>query len=401
MIIRPYPVFDMGVNSDTMAFSATTRLPPMSTRTRFYACIAALSAALLCSGPTRAADGGPPQEPPKDSLLLIPLVYYTPETSVAGGLGMVYFMYPNASPGTAPGVRPTTSSILADAIYTANGQYQLEIKPDVYWSGGRFQLSGRFSAAYYPDKFFGTGPASAAAAEEPFTPFVVALDLTLYKKIAPHLQAGVAGEFESDAMRTVAPGGALEPGTITGSRGGTSLGFGLALNWDSRDDVFAPLAGDYAALTLTAFAPAWGSDFAFTRLSLDVRHFTNLWGGHVLAAQALVTLIAGDPPFQKMARLGGLAFMRGYYTGRFRDRDLVGLQAEYRLPLIDRFGAAVFAGCAMVAPNLGGLSLANLVTTWGGGLRYRIDRDERLQLRADLGVAPGNVAFYLTVGEAF
>jgi hypothetical protein len=384
--------------SVTMDHSAKVN-PEMTTCARLFVRIACLTTAVVCIG-LSAADS-PPPESRKDSLLLLPLVYYTPETSVAGGLGLVYFAYPTLAPATRPGVLPKTSSILADAIYTANSQYQLEIKPDLYWSGEALHLVSRFCAAYYPDKFFGIGPGRPDGDEEAFTPFTIALDATLYRAIAPGWQAGVIGEFESDAMRQVDADGSLAPGTISGSRGGISLGFGLALNQDSREDLFAPLSGTYANLALVGFAPAWGSGFAFTRLSLDWRGFARLWGAHVLAVQALATFIAGDPPFQKLARMGGLAFMRGLYTGRFRDRDLVGVQAEYRLPLVGRFGATLFGGCAMVSHTLGGLSLANLVATWGAGLRYRINADERLQLRADLGFAGNNIAFYLTVGEAF
>jgi len=40
--------------------------------------------------------------------------------------------------------------------------------------------------------------------------------------------------------------------------------------------------------------------------------------------------------------------MRGYYTGRFRDRNFIAGQTELRYRFADRFGVAAFAGTGEV-----------------------------------------------------
>jgi hypothetical protein len=68
----------------------------------------------------------------------------------------------------------------------------------------------------------------------------------------------------------------------------------------------------------------------------------------VLALQAVATMTAGDVPFYMLAQLGGPNVMRGDYEGRYRDRELLAVQLEYRFPILWRFGGTAFAGIGMV-----------------------------------------------------
>ena len=93
--------------------------------------------------------------------------------------------------------------------------------------------------------------------------------------------------------------------------------------------------------------------------------------------------------------------MRGYFNGRYRDNDLMCVQAEYRLHLFKRFSAVGFAGEGDVNGKFSRLSLAYLKYSGGAGLCFAINKNEKQHIRFDYGTGKDNRGFYIQFGEAF
>ena len=93
--------------------------------------------------------------------------------------------------------------------------------------------------------------------------------------------------------------------------------------------------------------------------------------------------------------------MRGYFFGRYRDRDYFAFQAEYRQYFWRRFGFVAFAGFGDVARDLTALSLYRLKPTYGFGLRFLFNEDEKINLRADIGFGKDTNGVYFGIEEAF
>ena len=98
--------------------------------------------------------------------------------------------------------------------------------------------------------------------------------------------------------------------------------------------------------------------------------------------------------------------MRGYYLGRFRDKNLVAAQVEYRmlpLPLgfTNRWGAAVFASTGTVSGSLGALSKKNMLWAAGGGVRFLIFQKKDIFTRLDVAFTREGTGIYIFIGEAF
>lgn len=96
--------------------------------------------------------------------------------------------------------------------------------------------------------------------------------------------------------------------------------------------------------------------------------------------------------------------MRGFYDGRFRSKNQVVLQAEYRVPIAWRIGAVGFAGIGNVGDRVHNLNFQELKYSYGGGLRVALNRKERLNLRVDYGWGVGESTshgLYFQLGEAF
>ena len=94
--------------------------------------------------------------------------------------------------------------------------------------------------------------------------------------------------------------------------------------------------------------------------------------------------------------------MRGYFQGRFRDKNMAAVQAEFRLPLSARFGMVLFGSAGNVGESPRDLGENDLLTAVGGGLRYRLSKVEAINFRVDLAWGEdGSSGVYFTIREAF
>ena len=172
-------------------------------------------------------------------------------------------------------------------------------------------------------------------------------------------------------------------------------------NWDSRDNTFATRSGSFYQLTALFYRSAFGSDYSYDDVQIDTRNFFGIFSDHVVAVQATGEFIDGSAPFQSYAKFGGQNLLRGYFDGRYRDKNAVSLQAEYRIPVWWRFGLVGFAGVAQVANHVSGLAMNRFWFAGGIGLRFSWNLEERINLRLDYGAGRNSSGVYITITEAF
>jgi outer membrane protein assembly factor BamA len=215
------------------------------------------------------------------------------------------------------------------------------------------------------------------------------------------LYLGIQYGFSHSKLIEVEQNGLLAKGDILGSSGGVVSSAGLAVNWDTRNNIFSPSSGDFYELSVSLSSKAMGSDFDFNGYGVDLRKYIPLFSSHVLALQGVMNIITGGPPFQSLPELGGDSMMRGYYAGRYRDKNLLAGQVEYRIPVWWRFGLVGFAGYGDVAGKVSHFKRKDFKYSAGWGIRYLLIRDEKINLRLDFGSGKGSSEFYINIGEAF
>jgi hypothetical protein len=323
----------------------------------------------------------------------LPIVFYTPETGIAGGAAVLY-LYRHV-------LSPRSSAITADIIYTQKKQFVAEISGDQYFGEGRYRLTTDLAFQKYPNKFFGIGNNTPESSEETYTPQTFLLKAVLYRNLSSHVNVGPTVRYEYVSMQETAPGGILTARLLPGSRSGTSRGLGVVANWDSRDNTFATESGSFYQLTTLFYRSAFGSDYSYNDVQIDLRNFFKTFSDHVIAVQGVGEFIDGSAPFQSLARFGGQNLMRGYYDGRYRDKDGVALQVEYRIPVWWRIGIVGFAGVAQVAERIGSFSMDRFWFAGGVGLRFAWNPKERVNLRLDYGAGNNSSGLYITMTEAF
>jgi len=92
---------------------------------------------------------------------------------------------------------------------------------------------------------------------------------------------------------------------------------------------------------------------------------------------------------------GTQATLRGYRNYRFRDRDLLLMQAEYRIPLHRHVHSTVFVDSGQVAPQVAGL-FRDIKTTTGFSLSY-MNKGKTLG-RMDVGFGGEGVQIFWSFG---
>jgi len=362
---------------------------------RGYAAAFALLAVLLFPALRGEAEQTAPP-PARSGFIIAPVAYYTPETRLAWGLvGIHHFRLGRALQASR------LSHYRFNFVRTQNKQSIAQVDYELYLAGGRFLVDGVAKYSYFPDRFYGIGNRSREEDREDFTSSNWRLQLNLQRRWGEHFFAGLHLETYDVSMRARQEDGLLTGGSVPGAAGGTVNGLGVFAKWDSRDNTFSPAGGAYLSFFFNRFFRALGGDFAFGQVTLDARGYLGLGAEQVVAVQGILRAVQGAAPFLMLPKFGGLNLLRGYYDGRYSDRSLLALQAEYRRPLWGRFGVCAFAGIAQVQPRFSLLELSGFHLAGGAGLRYKFNRRENLNVRLDIGFAGDAPAFYLTFAEAF
>ncbi len=332
----------------------------------------------------------------KNRFVGAPLVYYTPETHLSFGGAFSYIL---RIAGCDKKTRPSSISPLV--IYTQLKQFKAELKTDLYFKDNRYHLESKIKTQKYPDKFFGIGNSTLKDDEESYTLKDNELDIAFSKAIGKGFNIGLEYRFADWRIVNKKEGGLLDSGGFIGSNKGTLSGLSVFVNHDTRDNIYYPMQGDYIVLDALVYPAFLGSTYKFATFSLDVRKYATLFKTHVAAVQVLVKIQTGTVPFTELARMGGQNLMRGYFDGRFRDKNLMAVQAEYRMPLFWRFGLVGFAGAGNVSPKIDRSLHKDIKASYGFGLRFLFDKKEKIQVRFDYGMGKGTSGFYASIFEAF
>jgi hypothetical protein len=80
--------------------------------------------------------------------------------------------------------------------------------------------------------------------------------------------------------------------------------------------------------------------------------------------------VGSDAPVWEYCLYGVNSDLRGYAGGQYRDKTMFTAQAEFRIPIVDRFGAVAFGGVGAVAPSFSAVAMNQLLPAGGVGERY-------------------------------
>ena len=295
-----------------------------------------------------------------------------------------------------------TSNAQALALYTTRKQFVVALNGSIYFPGERFIINEQFSYSSFPDNFWGLGKRAPDTSKESYSYKQYYIYLHPQLRVGRRLFLGIIHEYQRVFDVEYARGKLFDLDNVAGRYGYHVSGLGLSFTYDTRNNAFSPDHGSMLQFWFDHFASALGSDYQYTNYVFDLRRYFRIYKEQVLAVQAFGSFNSGETPLRSLAYIGGANNLRGYYAGRFRDKNAAIVQAEYRVPLFWRLGAVGFGGIGNVGPRLEDIDLQCVKYSFGGGLRVALNQTEKLNLRLDYGIANGHSSgFYLQIGEAF
>lgn len=339
-------------------------------------------------------------ETSKPQFMAYPTLAYAPETSWEFGLSGLYVYYAG---------RDTTnrlSEISGFSFFTLEKQYGLYFDNALYSKGNKWFVLGKTRFQSYPLLYHGIGPDSPEEHLALVNAFSTQMRQRVLRKLFSNFYLGAEFDFQRMSNVDFIPAVTHPLGLPNGHEGSSNLGVGMGLIFDNRHNVLNVRHGIYSELAFLHSTQALGSDYTFTTVFFDNRLFFPVNKRDVLAFHAVGQFNSGDTPFNQLALMGGESIMRGYYYGRYRDKNLVAAQAEYRmLPLPFRFtkrwGLAGFIGAGTVFNNSVDLKLDHFVLAGGGGIRFLLFPKKDIFTRLDVAFTREGPGFYIFIGESF
>ncbi len=332
----------------------------------------------------------------KPKFLAYPTLGFAPETSWEIGVSSVFVF--NAKNDTSNRL----SEVSGFTFFTLAQQYGVNFEHAIYTHEDKWFFLGKLKAQSYPLLYYGIGPdiegEELGIANANFN----LIRERFLRKIHGHWYVGLELNYERlgnvqfdwiDSTQThVLP---------SGSNGSNNLGLGLGLVYDTRHNVLNVRHGMLSEIGYLLYEPSLGSTNKLGTLFLDSRAYFKTSKRNVIATQVLGQFSNGDVPFNQLSMIGGEVMMRGYYLGKYRDKNMISAQVEHRwLPFkfSKRIGGALFAGVGSVAPDL---KFRKVLWTVGGGLRVLIFPQRDIFSRVDVGLNPDGYGLYILIGEAF
>ena len=349
-----------------------------------------------------------PAHEKKLNFSVVPAVGYAMHTGLAGMLtGNVGFYNGKNLDGLQK-----ISSVLMDVTYTEHKQVLVPLHANIWTKNNKYNILVNHRFIHYPSKIFGMEDQR----DVPDGYFVdyngMKMHQSVLRTVAPNFYVGLGYAF--DALWNIHE---LDPpagfktafqnyGIESADR---AAGPVFQLLYDSRLNTINPIEGTYASLGYRNNVKWLGSDTHWQSLQLDLRKYIR-FPQHSDNTLALWNLnwftLNGRPPFLMLPSNGwdeNYNSGRGYIQGRFRGRNMLYYEAEYRFKISGNglLGGTVFLNTQTHSSQMF-KSYVNLKTAYGVGLRIKFNKYSRSNICIDYGFGKnGSRGFAVNLGEIF
>lgn len=341
------------------------------------------------------SESGDPSAP---KLINYPTVAYAPETSWELGVSSLYVYSANRD------LSNRLSEIKAFTFYTLENQYGFWLDHALYTDENKWFFYGRARYQSFPLFYYGIGRETPsehiALIDGEYTLFRE----RLLRETLPSLYFGLELDYQGlNRVNYIDTEPNFELPEV-GAMGSNNLGIGLGLLYNNIHNAMNPREGLYSEWAFMNYNTAAGSDYNMTTYVIDNRIYRPVKENTVFAAQVYGQFTSGNAPFNMLALMGGESLMRGYYLGRYRDKNLVAGQVEYRILPFEfskRWGASVFLAAGQVYGDEYGFNWDQFLPTGGAGIRYLIFPEKDIYTRIDVSFTEEGRGVYFFIGEAF
>jgi hypothetical protein len=181
--------------------------------------------------------------------------------------------------------------------------------------------------------------------------------------------------------------------------------YDATLDVNFREPRGNPRQGGRYALSFQRVEDLDRGQYSFNRVEADLQQYVPfLQARRVVALHGLLSVSDADEgarvPFYMQRTLGGPDDLRGFRRLRFRDRNVLLLQAEYRWEIFTAVDGALFYDAGKVASRVEDLNLKDLESDYGIGFRFGTRNGVFLRIEGAFGSAGGK-HFIFRFGNVF
>lgn len=175
---------------------------------------------------------------------------------------------------------------------------------------------------------------------------------------------------------------------------------GVSFTYDSRDFMLNASRGVFLQIDQTFTPRCFGNgDYNFSSTEATFATYDKLWKGAILAGELHGLFNYGHTPWAFMAEVGTNDRMRGYYAGRYNDKNLIEGQIELRQHIKGRSGVVAWVALANAFADFDHIAWRRTLPNAGVG--YRWEFKKRINIRIDYGFTRNGGGLIFNINEAF
>lgn len=304
------------------------------------------------------------------------------------------------------------SIVYLDVLYTQKNQFVFRIQNNLWTKNNKFNIVSDWRYYWYPQKTYGLGIQSNLNDAVDQTYSYVRFHQSILKSFKTNWYAGVGVAIDHHYGITQENGSVQLNDEIKrygiGNQS-TSSGLLFHLLYDSRINSLNPWGGAYANVVYRPNFTFLGSDGAWQMVQVDLRRYVPFPKGsqNILAFWSYNWFtFGGNAPYLDLPATAWDASSnlgRGYIQGRFRSKNLVYLESEYRFRISRNglFGGVVFANAQSVTDwpsnNFNAIAVGA-----GTGMRFKFNKHSRANVCIDYAFGQGgSQGMFVNLGEVF
>lgn len=279
---------------------------------------------------------------------------------------------------------------------TTSGFFSIGIINHSIFPDDQYRVNVSLNYAYLPTKYYGIGyEAGRRGIYSKYDRNQISFSGDVQKKIWNHFYGGLnvtIKDIHSKKFKNpeIAPLNNLN---------NFIFGGGIILSYDSRDFVPNPSRGFYFKYEENFYPRFLGNDNHYREAFIAAKTYQKIWKGAILASEINSTIKTGDVPWSQLSLVGGSYQMRGYFTGRYRDKKQMNAQVEIRQKIYNRHGAVAWVGAGKIFDHFSNLNARHILPNYGLGYRWEFKKN--VNIRFDYGMGKEGGGFYFNVNEAF
>ena len=338
-----------------------------------------------------------------------PAAGYTLETGFAGVISADAAFFTNNHNHNHE--QENISTIITSIAYTSKNQIIFPLQSNIWINANKYNVLTDWRFLKVPSETFGLGGHTKQDSGYSLNYSYIRVHQTLLGRIGKELYAGMG--YDLDYFWNI-----RELEQTTGQSDYQNYGFhsteissGISLNllYDTRRNPLNPLRGIYANIDFKPKFTFLGSSSNWQSLLLEFRTYHKFPEGsmNILAFWSYNWFtVSGTPPYLLLPSTGWDEFSntgRGYVQGRFRSRNMLDQELEYRFGITPNglFGGVVFVNAQSFSDKAS--KRFEVISPGAGiGIRIKLNKFSRTNVALDYAWGTqGSQGFFVNLGEVF